>query len=90
MLGKKRFIIYPIHNAVLRDARSVKPLFVLLAGVVVLWMQPWSEATATPHASNGEVRRTTSSSRCLPGYRKSTLTGRCVRSGNRFFLLGVN
>jgi hypothetical protein len=63
----------------------VKPILVLLAGAILMWLQPWSEATATPQYGYGRIEpgRSSSSDRCLSGYRKSTTTGRCVRIGVR-------
>jgi len=62
----------------------VKPLYILLAGALLLWLQPWSEATATPQFGKAEHAQKNASGRCKSGFRKSTTSGRCVRSGSRF------
>ena len=81
-------MLSPFRNGA---AIPVKALVLLLAGVLLMWSQPWSQATATPRfSSKPEAGRSVSSARCQSGYRKSTVTGRCVRNGVRFPMLGWN
>ena len=62
----------------------MKIIALLMLAAVCLWMQPWTTATATPQVNQAAAWRSVeSNSRCPSGYRKSTITARCVRNGFR-------
>lgn len=63
----------------------MKIIALLMLVAVCLWMQPWATATATPHLHQGAAGRSVENAeRCPSGYRKSTITARCVKNGFRF------
>ena len=70
-----------------RDS-ALKIIALLVLAAVCLWMQPWATATATPQFPQAQSRALDSASRCPAGYRKSTITARCVRNGFRFPTFG--
>lgn len=61
------------------DQVQLVTLFAILI-VVAFWS--WSAASA--RARNEGISSTEFASRCPTGYRKSTITARCVRNGFRF------
>lgn len=56
--------------------------------LLFFWSQPWSSATATPRVWRSEGAGLEASGKCKSGWRKSTVTAKCVRAGSRFPMLG--
>ena len=59
----------------------MKIIALLVLAALFLWLQPWADATARSHFGRFESAHSgESTARCPAGYRKSTITARCVRN----------
>ena len=64
-----------------RSAQLMKIIALLVLAAFFLWLQPWADATARSHFGRFESAHSgESTARCPSGYRKSTITARCVRN----------